>query len=216
MKTTNQLTQKLKGYHRNFKGRFLLLRNGVLTEGEYILWDLSFSILADWDKKNHSDNYGTFSYTQEEIGSFLGWHKTKVCRLSKKLFQKSFWVKRPDNRIVVVGFDIIENLAEITKERGIVDLQEYILKTQSNGTKMKQRIENLQPNTPKENSIIRAQEVAKIQPFVPKKPLVSSNDRFSVLKTDGEYQRIWAEGGYTMLTIDDMKWIDKNITHINL
>ena len=211
MKTSNQLTKRIKGYQRGFKGRFLLLKNRILTDEEFILLDLSFSVLADWDKKNHSDNYGTFSYTQEEIGFFLGWDKTKVCRWSNKLFKKNFWVKRLDNRIMVVGFDITEHLTEITKEKGVVNLQEYISERQLDDVKMKQKIEKLQLNIPKENSIIRTQGVVKIQSLASKKPLVSSKGRFNTLKTDEEYQKIKKEGIYTLLTIDDMKWIDQNV-----
>jgi len=211
MKPINLLAQKLKGYHRHFRGRFLLLKNKVLTEEEYILWDLSFSTLADWDKQNHPDNYGTFNYTQEEIASLLGWHKTKVCRLSKSLFQKGFWIRQSDGKIRVVGYDILENLTEITKESGVVDLQEYVSKMQLENAEMKQEVPNSQPFSFKENINIQTQEVAKMQLSNAKAPLVSSKSKYRVLRTDEEYQKIWEEGNYTMLTIDDMKWIDKNI-----
>lgn len=212
MKASNQLIKRLKGYQRGFRGRFLLLKNRILTDEEFILWDLSFSVLADWDKKNHSDNYGTFSYTQEEIGFFLGWDKTKVCRRSNKLFKKNFWVKRLDNRILVVGFDITEYLTEITKQKGIVNLQEYISERQLDDVKMKQKIESLQHYSPKENSILQARKVVEMQSPIPKEPLVSSKGNITnTLRTDEEYQKIKEKDIFKSMSIEDMKWIDQNV-----
>lgn len=211
MRSTNQLIKRLKGYHRTFRGRFLLLKNRALTDKEFILWDFSFSVLADWDEKNHPDTYGSFGHNQEEIGLLLGWHKTKVCRLSQGLFQKGFWTKRPDKRIAVVGYNITKNLTEITKEGRIVDLQEYLLKSQLYVAKIEQPVPNLQENVPKGNGNSQAQKVAKLQQRNFKASLVSSKVNSNVLRSEEEYQRIWEKGDYKMLTIDDMKWIDRNI-----
>lgn len=211
MKTTNELVKRLKGYHKTFRGRYLLLMLGALTDEEFILLELGFSVLVDWDKKNHPDNYGSFGYTQEEIGSFLKWDKSKVSRTAMKLIQKGFWGKRSDGRITVIGYEIQEHLPEITREKGIVNLQEYILKMQLENAKIQQINANLQPVASKGKDVTRAYDVARMQYFVPKEPLVSSKGNSSILRSNEEYQRRQEEGGYTMLTIDDMKWIDKNI-----
>lgn len=186
----SELDLRLKGFHRTFRGKFLLVQRKVLSNSEYILWDLSFSVLADWDK-NHPTKYGTFEYTQDEIAYFLGCDNTSVSKNSRNLYKLGLWKKRGDGRIIVCGFDIVENLATVTKADGIVDIQSYIGKTQNYFEDTQQIIEKAQPVLSKGISTHQAQNFENLQHFTPKDSLVSSKVSFSlVIKDRKEYQRI--------------------------
>ena len=200
-----KLKSRLKGYHRTYRGKFLFLIKSVLNEEEYILWDFSFSVLADWDKKNHPDEYGTFIYRMSDIDTMLRWGSSKTCRLSKKLFEIGLW-KKESERIRVCGYEIVENLTQITKESGIVDLQEYLAKTHS-------EVVNLQDTDSKEIGSNQSQTIVNLQSTYTKE-LLSLSSKFSSnkgVRTDEEYREIMKSGNYKTLTIDDMKWIDTTL-----
>lgn len=206
----NKLNKRLKGYHKTFRGRFLFLRNKILTEGEFVLWDLSFNVLADWDK-NHIETYGTFPYTWADIAFLLGCSESIICRRSEKLFKHHLWERLINGSIKVSGIEIIDLLAEITKKEGVVDLQDYLAKTQSYNAKLHENNVKLQRIYPKEEIPDCAQNLAKTQISASKAHLVSFKGESRVIRTDEEYQKILEEGGYTRLTVEDMKWIDENV-----
>ena len=64
-----KLKNRLKGWHRHFRGRFQLLQSKTLTKSEYILWDCCFSVLADWDSRHPT--YKSFDFTNIEIAYFI-------------------------------------------------------------------------------------------------------------------------------------------------
>lgn len=201
---------RLNGYGSHFRGRFLLLHRKLLSDSEFILWDLSFSALADWDKKNHNpENYGSFDFQQTEIGYLLGWHKTKVSHKAQRLFALGLWTKK-EGRVFVKGFDVRDNFAEITRSKKIVDLQEQVAILQSEVAKTQRSVVIPQRHISKENEDISSYGVAILQQPHAKVPLVSFKNEFNVLRSDDEYQKIWEENP-NGLSIEDMKWIDQNI-----
>lgn len=214
LQTIEQLNIRLKGYHRAFRGRFLLLQRKDLRDEEFILWECSYSVLVDWDKKHNT--YGTFSHTWVEIGMLLGWSDSKVSRASQELFKKGFW-KRENTRIRVCGYNLFEKLAELTKEKGIIDLITYVAYSQFKPTNVRARNSELQADTSKENRSNQAQLDANMQLNDSKERLsLSSNVPYfnqggSMVRTEEEYQEIFNSGQFPTMTIDDMKWIDKNI-----
>lgn len=214
LQTIEQLNIRLKGYHRTFRGRFLLLQRKDLKDEEFILWEFGYSVLADWDKTH--DTYGTFSHTWIEIGMLLGWSDSKVSRTSQELFKKGFW-EREDTKIRVCGYDLFEKLAEFTREKGIIDLTAYIVYSQLKHINLQVKNPELQTDISKENGLSQAQLDANMQPADSKEPLsLSSNCRSSnqgtiIVRTEKEYQEIFDSGQFPTMTIDDMKWIDKNV-----
>lgn len=205
-----KIMNRLHGYDTHFRGRFLLLRNKLLTDSEFILWDLSFSALAEWDKKNHDPkDYGSFDFQQTEIGYLLGWHKSKVSHKAKKLFALGLWTER-DGRVFVKGFDIRDNFAGISRSRKIIDLQEQIAILQPAVAEPQPPVADLQWQTPKGNGAVSPQSVAILQPPRPKAPLVSFKNEFNVVRSNEEYLKMWEENP-DGLSIEDMKWIDQNI-----
>jgi len=201
---------RLHGYDTHFRGRFLLLRSKLLTDSEFVLWDLSFSALAEWDKKNHDPkDYGSFNFQLTEIGYLLGWHKSKVSHKAKKLFTLGLWTKR-NGRVFVKGFDIRDNFAGITKDKKTIDLQEQVAFLQPEVAKIQPSVAISQRHISKENGLVSPHGVAILQRPYPKAPLVSFKSEFNVLRSDEEYQKMWEENP-NGLCIEDMKWVDQNI-----
>lgn len=201
---------RLNGYDRHFKGRFLLIRRKLLSDSEFILWDLSFSALAEWDKENHDpENYGSFDFQLTEIGYLLGWHKSKVSHKARKLFELGLWTKR-NGRVFVNGFDIRDNFAEIARSKKVIDFQEQVAILQPEIAKSQHSVVISQHETPKRNGVVSPQSVAILQQQSSKTDLVSFKSKSNVLRSDEEYQRMWEENP-NGLSIEDMRWIDKNI-----
>ncbi len=175
----HELNNRLKGYEKIFRGRFLLLQNKVLSDEEYILWELSLSVLADWDKK-HGEKYGTFSHTQKEIATLISWSETKVSRTSKALFKNNFWIKENSAKIRVNGFEIKEYLTPITKKYGVVNLEDYLLKKDTDFAFLTEEKSEMTVEISKENDNSRVQLYAEMQDDLPKVSLISpSKDKSS-------------------------------------
>jgi len=218
----NKLNKRLKGYHRHFRGRFNLLK--VLTAEEYVLWDISFSIAADWDKDHES--YGTFSFTYADISYFAQCDPSTVSRRSKKLFELGLWKKLDDGSVQVCGFNVLENLTVLTKELGIIDLQSYIANQQENHVKKNTQPEEIHDAFSKENTPPSPQSHADLHEANTKEPLVSFNGESNVLikkviikgnvRSNDEYQKMYAESNHEGLTPDDMKAIDESISETML
>lgn len=215
-----KLNKRLKGYHKHFKGRFMLLKS--LSSEEFVLWDLSATILVDWDK-NHKDTYGTFDYTKAEIGHFLNCDASSISRRSKKLFDLGLWKKLNDKRIEICGYSIFENLAVLSKEQGMLNLQSYIAYQQTSDANMQNHNVNQHGISSKEITLPSSQIDANMHEAASKQSLVSYKDNSNVIsikkviikgniKTDEEYQRIYKEGDFQQLPPEDMRWIDENVS----
>lgn len=216
----SKLDKRLKGYHRHFKGRYLLIKNNVLTFQEFILWDLSFSILADWDTSlEHEDIYGSFPQKFSEISYFLNCDPSNISRYSKKLFELGLWKRRNDGRIEVCGFNIIKNLSLITNKVGTVDLQDYIANPHIYNAFTQDTNEKKHGLSTKEPESFSSQTDVNLHTPSSKEPLVSYKDESSLgfdndtnkVLTVEEAERIFSDDG---LTEDDIKWIDENVKEI--
>lgn len=206
-----KIMNRLNGYDRHFKGRFLLLHRKLLSDSEYVLWDLGFSALADWDDKNHPGDYGSFSYPFKEIGYLLGWHESKVGRKAKKLFALGFWVKK-ERRIFVSGFEIRNRLAQIVEKEKVVDLQHQLANLQLGNAKPQESDVNLQEESSKGNGHISAQDHAILQEPFPKAPLSSFKCGCNYRnghRSDEEYQRLSEDPSNS--DIGEMKLYDETL-----
>jgi len=211
MRSEKELQKKLVGWHGAYRGKFLLIKNRILTKEEYILYDASIAF-ADWDK-NHTNTYGSLDLKQDEFEVLLGVSDGFVSRYGKNLFTKGFWRKRKDNLIQVIGFELIEInlLNKITKKDLIVDMQKYIADLQTNVADPQQENANFQQNFSKEENINQPQKVADLQQVVSKSNLVSYKDKVIILRSDEEYKKIIEEFSFSQLSVEDMKWIDINV-----
>lgn len=219
----DKLNNRLKGWHKHFRGRFLLLK--VLTMQEFVLWDLSFSVLADWHIPPRN-TYGTFTYTNAEIGHLLNCDGSLISRRSKKLFKLNLWNKLEDGSIEVAGFNLNQNVGTLTKELGVIDLLTYLANQQVLNVNKHEQIANSQIHNPKENTQSPVQTDVNLHNETSKEPLVSFKNKFNSnaikkviikgkIRTDEEYQKIYAEGNYNGLTPEDMKWIDENVSEVH-
>jgi len=109
-----KITNRLVGFNKFFRGRFLLLKNNTLTFPEYVLWDFCYSVLADWDVRHAT--YGSFDYTNAEIASFLGCHTSTVSRNMNALINKGFIISRYDGLLQLDTYDELSGWVEEQKE----------------------------------------------------------------------------------------------------
>ncbi len=215
IKTIEQLNLRLKGFHKHFKGRFLFLQNKILTQEEYVLWDFSFSVLADWDKKNRPDNYGIFSHTFEEIGLLLACSASKISRNSKRLFESGLWSYTKDNRIRVNGFEIRDELIkdrlkEVTNKKGIINLQEYIAELKVDSANLQQEIAKTHKSSPKGNGVNQVQTVANLQSTYSKDTLSFPGKAESIiLKSEEDYKNVVRQVEELGKVLQN-KWFDPN------
>lgn len=99
----NSLLKKLKGYQRAPRGRFLLLKEGRLTQEELLLYELAVAI-TDWDPRH--ETYGTFEATNQEIADLLEWKSdTTPLKHKKSLIKKGMFIVAEDNRLIAKGFE---------------------------------------------------------------------------------------------------------------
>ncbi len=100
----NRLYRRLNGFQKASRERFKILTAQILTQEEFLLYELGVAI-ADWDKR-HVDTYQSFEATNQELGNILGWKSDSTAfRHKLSLLKKGYFIKRPDGRIIVKGFD---------------------------------------------------------------------------------------------------------------
>ena len=204
------MANRQKGYHRHFRGRFLLIKNGVLTDSEFVLWDYSFSNLADWDKEHEA--YGCFEFSLTEIAESLNWSKSKVSRIANKLRGLGFWQTLENGTTQVAGYEIHSNYGELAKKFKIIDLQRYLSNLQFDIAVTEHFLSNQQPKGSKRIKQSSRVVVANTETHQSKEALGSYKGDIGFLRSDKEYMRIWKEmGSPPNFTIDDMKWIDLNV-----
>lgn len=99
----NPLLKKLRGYQKAPRDRYFLLRDHILTQEEFLLYELGLAI-TDWDK-THIDFYGTFQATNQDLADMLGWSSdSTVSRYKKSLIRKGFFLLALVNRLQVKDF----------------------------------------------------------------------------------------------------------------
>ena len=126
MKKTSKLDKKLKGFHRHFRGRFLLLKDKTLTDSEYVLWDLCVSVLSGWDFNKYPEDYGVFDFSLTDIKYFVGWSESKISRNINSLIKKGFLTKDHEVGFRISGYAIFKYLYPLTKQFGVVDLKKFL------------------------------------------------------------------------------------------
>lgn len=212
MREFTELVRKLHGWHRTYRGIFLLLRNEILTKEEFILYNASLSF-SDWDKVKTT--YGSFDLSQEEIQNLLGFTGGYVSKHGKKLFKLGLWQKRRDKRTQVDGFDLIEArlLKEIATRDKLIDLEAYLGISQTPLANSQETIANKQTTAAKEEQVNQAQKFANKQTPSPK-PLLSSKDKH-IRMTVEESKEIIKSGNYKSSTPDDLRWIERNLGGID-
>lgn len=210
MRGHDEIVKKLHGYHGIGRGIILSFHDKVLTKEEFILYFASLSF-ASWDKDKKA-NYGVVEITQEEIEWLLNVSSGYVSKLKKKLIEKGFWRIRENKKIEVVGFELTETslLSKITKDKKIVDYQEYIAYKQNEFAQEQKSVAPKQTNSSKEKGNVQPQKFAHKQTVSPISDIRSYKDRYNLPRSEKEYEEIKKELNLSLLTIEDIKWIDLN------
>ena len=213
--------KKLNGYRNTHKNKWLFIKEGILSLQELALWEF-YADIVDFDPK-HSE-YGTF---KEEFNTFAvlfhcdspntirNWHN--------KLLELGFIQKTDKLHIYKLVCHERYGTPGIWQGRAaeyekLEKDQSIDVILQSFGTNLQTVRKKLQSTVKKSNDKIdRKVKLAS-------KALGSSKDELSkdsqgkrivVIKqkprSEDEYKQIEKEGGYELLTVEDMKWIDETL-----
>lgn len=100
----NPLIKKIRGYQKAPRDRFFLLYNKTLTQEEFVLYELGIAI-TDWDRE-HTETYGTFQATNQELAEILGWDSdTTALRHKDSLIQRGLFIQVNEDLIKPKGFE---------------------------------------------------------------------------------------------------------------
>lgn len=90
----NPLNKKLRGFQKAPRERFKLLRDGLLTVEELMLYEFYIAI-TDWDVAHNI--YGKFQTTDDKVAKIMGWNsRSTVCIHRNRLLKKKFLVRDED------------------------------------------------------------------------------------------------------------------------
>ncbi|MFC1627336.1 hypothetical protein ACFL18_02160 [Patescibacteria group bacterium] len=206
---------KLNGYRATHRNKWLLIKERILNIQELALLEF-YADLVGFDKDN--SNYGLFKVSFKKIAELFNcksintsrnWHnKLLKLGLIKKTEEKQIYSLSCFKRYITPGRWKGEaaQYVELEKNQPVgVMLQNIGINTQLIGQKT-QSVDKKKSFKLKKSPPI-AISSSKVQSSIsPKKVVIKQKAR-----SDGEYQRIYEEGGYSFLKPDYMKWLDKNV-----
>ena len=203
---------KLNGYRASHRNRWLLLQNKALTLREFILFEFYLDSM-DFDQKH--DKFGTFEVFFDEIAEIFNKKKDAVRNWHNGLVSKGF-IKLFDKKRRL--FEVKTPLRYLTGGRWGGKAGSFA-KEEKNNQSLESLLENIcfSPQkvgkTQKNKACLACKNNAKA--LASYKGEYRVNSKKTVMKqrvrSDAEYQKILEEGDCGCLTIDDMKWIDKNV-----
>lgn len=206
---------KLNGYRVGHRNRWLLIKNGVLNPQEFLLFEYYLDSM-DFDSR-HS-NFGVFeSYLDEiakdfnkKVDAVQDWHnnllkKGFIQQIDKK--RKLFKVKSPERYGTTFGCNA-NDFAKNEKNTPTLDfILQNICFSPEKAKINPQNNTNLALNNSSKPLGSFKGELGS-SPIGSKKVVVIKQD---VVRSDEEYQKMWNEGNYSMLTPEDMKSIDQDL-----
>lgn len=211
MREPNELLKKIYGYISLPKGILLLLRNKTLSKEEFILY-LSSLIFAVWDK-NKEKSYGSLDLSKKEIELILNFSKGFVSKFDKGLFKKGFWRLKENKRIEIAGYNLTDTvfLKQIASKEKLIDPHKQIAFEQTEIANQQKEVARKQQNLSIAKEPDQDQKVADQQLSSSISDISSYKDRYNSLKSEEEYKKIKEENPNSLLSIDDMKYIDLNV-----
>lgn len=118
----NRLLKKLNGFQKAPRDRFLLLAMGILSQQEFILYELGIA-LTDWDYR-HTDTYGTFQATNQELAEILGLKTdSSISRHKTGLLKKGLFILAVDHRITPKDFEKWELRKSAKMQNQVAEMQ---------------------------------------------------------------------------------------------
>lgn len=187
------------GVLASYREKFLFLKEGCLTDEEFILYEYCIH-QADFNE-NHIGKFGRFEMTNKEIGFALLCSEDKVGRCLRKLLEKGL-LKRVNRRRIEV-----------------VDFYRYLPKNAYKRIKTKEELSYMQTiiaNIKSENAELRKvnAKLRKTMSFLaldshPVSDTISSKLTPLIYDASKDYTK--EQGKYSLLTADDMQWIDQNV-----
>ena len=102
-----EFRNRLNGYCKTPKDRYLLLINKDLGLKEFCLYILLYDAITDWDYRHLK--YGTFAINYSLLSHLIGWSPNAIRRAFNSLLKKGFVGFLGNNEYSIVGFDLREH-----------------------------------------------------------------------------------------------------------
>lgn len=208
---------QLNGYRASHRNKWLYIRNGLLSVQELALLEY-YADAMDFDR-----SHPKFSLVEIDFdriarvfscspNTIRNWHKRLLSVGFIRKTSKLHWfevVCAP--RYINPGFWKGEAAQYAEKEKGQpleTILQNFEINLQPIGEKLQPVVNDQEDKA--ENNPLRVIGSSKYESgLYPGKIVVEQE-----VRSDEEYRRIYEEGGYQHLTVDDMKWIDEDIGEV--
>jgi len=203
---------KLNGYRASHRNRWLLIKNGILTSQEFLLFEYYLDSM-DFDSRHNK--FGIFEAFLEDIAkdfdrktdTIQDWHNSLLEKGFIQLVDKKrklFKVKTPERYGTVLGC----NAREFAKNEKNTPTLDFILQNICFSPE-KARI------NPSKDTISGTNNTSKgLGSFKGELGLSSNGSKKVVIikqdvRSDVEYQKMYEENSSGLLP-EDMKWIDQN------
>ena len=200
---------KLNGYRPSHRNRWKVLKEGILTTQEFLLYEY---ILDQFDFDPSHEKFGMFELYLDEVSTVFNKQSGSVRSWLNGLLTKGF-VEKTNRKYLFKLISPLKHInpgfqkgeaaqfAKLDKDQPIEQiLQNMGIKFQSLGKKVQRIEQKREPNLKQDSS--RAIGSFKV------------DSRFSYSNVneveDKDYEKIYNSGGYHLLLPEDMKWLDNN------
>lgn len=205
---------KLSGYRASHRNRWLLLKNGVLTPQEFLLFEFYLDSM-DFDLKH--ENFGLFiafteettQYFNKEEETIKDWHNGLLNKGFIELVNKKrgqFRIKSPKKYVTAFG----GKAKEFATEEKNTPTLDFILQ---NICFFPEKAEI----NPQNHSVLALKDTSKALgsskgeykvPFNGSKKVVVISQK---VRSEADYLKIRQESNFETLSTEAMKWIDENV-----
>lgn len=207
---------KLNGFRASHRNRWLLIKKGVLNIREFLLFEYYLDSI-DFDTRH--DNFGEFEAYHEDTAKIFNkepdtvedWHNSLLKKGFIKIFdekRKLFKVKSPERYGTVFGC----KAGEFTENEKITPTLGFIL---NNICFFPEKAEINPPKSISTATKNTSKALGSFKVNLGLSNVVNVSQKVVIIKqevrSDEEYQKIYADGNFEGLNPDDMRWIDETV-----
>lgn len=213
---------KLNGYRASHRNKWFLITQGILSPQEFLLFEYYLDLML-FDRSK-GDKFAVFEVFPEEIAHVFNKHEDTVKNWHDGLLAKGFikivdekrklyTVKSPLRYVIglVQWGGEASGYAKEEKDQMPEFILENVRFSPPKSEQILPKVDTpaLNSSTSTENSLSSSKGNSIVSsPIGSRKVVVIKQD---VIRSDEEYQKMWDEGNYSMLTPEDMKSIDQDL-----
>ncbi|MFH1792732.1 MAG: hypothetical protein ABH819_03815 [Patescibacteria group bacterium] len=212
---------KLNGYRASHRNKWFLITTGVLTPQEFLLFEYYLDLMA-FDK-NKGNKFAVFEVFPNEVAQVFDKHEDTVENWHNGLLSKGFIQLVDKNRKLYTVKTPLRYIIGLAQWGG--EASRYAKEEKDQAQEI--ILENIRFSHPKSEHVLQDSNETALKPVNTTENSLSSSKGNSIVsssigsnkvvlikqkvRSDEEYQKIYTEGSFDVLTPDDMKWIDQNV-----